>query len=273
MLYADAQKPQVMIKVNGIDGVCPSFNCDYLYTSTSAVVTGQSLSGSTLTITGTGLPTADVKVKFSNAECIVQSGTNVQITCTLSISPAAGSWDVRVTDLSGLIPVDAAVAKIDIALVVTSVSKTTDLNQLGGDTLTLSGTGFETSLDSTTVTFSDGTSCTTTSTSSLELVCVVDGFDSATLDPSTPLTMTATVNSVTDASQTVSILPTKQSGVSVTPTSVSPVLASVITVTLEASYPHTLVVSDFKAHLVLATDKTVTRPLYIKSVDDATKSL
>ena len=41
------------------------------------------------------------------------------------------------TDPSGLIPVDASVAKINVSLSVTSISPSTDLNQLGGDILTL----------------------------------------------------------------------------------------------------------------------------------------
>ena len=38
-IYTDAQKPQVMISVNGIDGVCPEFNCDYTYINTTALIT------------------------------------------------------------------------------------------------------------------------------------------------------------------------------------------------------------------------------------------
>ena len=30
-IYTDATQPQVIISVNGIDGVCPAFNCGYLY--------------------------------------------------------------------------------------------------------------------------------------------------------------------------------------------------------------------------------------------------
>jgi hypothetical protein len=39
MLYSDAQKPQVMVKVNGIEGVCPNFNCDYVYTTAVGEIT------------------------------------------------------------------------------------------------------------------------------------------------------------------------------------------------------------------------------------------
>jgi hypothetical protein len=38
-VYADVDKPQVGIKVNGIDGVCPTFNCGYLYGDATGEIT------------------------------------------------------------------------------------------------------------------------------------------------------------------------------------------------------------------------------------------
>ena len=47
-----------------------------------------------------------------------------------------------------------------------------------------------------------------------------------------------------------------------------------LTVTLEATYPETLVsAEDFSATLISQEDPTITRELYVMSVDDATKSL
>ena len=83
-----------MIKVNGIEGVCPEFNCDYVYVQSEGQITGQVLSGDTLTITGTNLPTSDVGVKLANSQCDTVTATATQITCTLTTSAAAGSWDV-----------------------------------------------------------------------------------------------------------------------------------------------------------------------------------
>ena len=103
--------------------------------------------------------------------------------------------------------------------------------------------------------------------------CIVSGFDASTLDSATPYSLSVVVNSVSDATQSVEILSTKQSGVSVSPTSVSPVLATVLTVTLESDYPHEMAVEDFKAQLISTTDKSITRPLYVMDVDDSTKSL
>ena len=102
---------------------------------------------------------------------------------------------------------------------------------------------------------------------------MVAGFNEATIDASTPYTVTVSVNSVTDSSSSVGILATRQNGVTVTPSSVSPVLASTITVTLESTYPHALAVEDFTATLIDASDSTITRPLYVMSVDDSAKSI
>lgn len=95
-IYSDAQKPQVLVSVNGIDAVCPDFNCDYLYIDTDSVIQSQTLTnGVDLTITGVGLPTEDIKVRFANAECEGEIiATDTEVTCTLNFLPAAGSWDV-----------------------------------------------------------------------------------------------------------------------------------------------------------------------------------
>lgn len=172
-----------------------------------------------------------------------------------------------------MIRLDAAVAKIDIGLVVDSVTGGTGLNQLGGDKLTLSGRGFDSVTDATEILFNDGTSCDVTWAADSELECEVAGFDPATIDTVNDYTVSLTINGVLDTSVTVSLLPTKQVGLSVSPSSVSPVLSSEITVTLDSAYPHAMVKEDFKAHLVNDADSTIIRPLYVMSVDDAAKSI
>ena len=209
MLYTDAQQPQVMVKVNGIEGVCPSFNCDYTYVDSTSLITSQSISGDILTILGTNLPTAGVRVALANSVCDTVSASPTQITCTLTTPAAAGSWDVQVTDSSGLIPIDSTIAQISIALTLTGVSPASGLNQLGGDILTLSGTGLDQIMDGTSVDFSDGTTCQIQSTSATQLTCMIDGFDSTTLNTVNPYTLTVTVNGVVDSTQSVTILSTK----------------------------------------------------------------
>lgn len=91
MLYHDAEKPQVMVKVKGIEGLCPGFNCDYEYEAATSSITAQALANKKeLTITGTGLPTKDVSVVLGNAKCGTVTATATEIKCTLATLPAAG---------------------------------------------------------------------------------------------------------------------------------------------------------------------------------------
>ena len=39
MLFHDADKPQVMVKVKGLEGICSGFNCDYVYTAAKSEIT------------------------------------------------------------------------------------------------------------------------------------------------------------------------------------------------------------------------------------------
>ena len=212
-MYTDATQPQVLVSVNGIDGVCPEFNCDFLYIEPAGLITSQVLTdGLDLTITGTSLPTEDIRVILANAECESITASETDITCTLSHYPAAGSWDVRVLDYRGLIPLADDADCIDVDLVVDSVTPNTDLNQLGGDLLTFVGTGFDAVTDDTTIVFGDETTCIVVSATDTELTCIVDGFDPAVLNTASPYSMAITVNEITNTDHTVQILSTKQSG-------------------------------------------------------------
>ena len=31
MLYTNAERPQIRVKIDGLDAVCPGMNCDYMY--------------------------------------------------------------------------------------------------------------------------------------------------------------------------------------------------------------------------------------------------
>ena len=251
-MYTDATQPQVLVSVNGISGVCPEFNCDFLYIEPTSQITSQSLTnGVDLTIQGTALPTENIRVLLANSECQTITASETEITCSLADLPAAGTWDVQVIDYRGLIPLDENLDCIDVDLVVDSISPNSDLNQLGGDVLTLTGTGFDPVTTDTTVVFSDGTICIVEAATSTELLCTVDGFDLAALSLDDGYTATVSVNEVAHADHSVAIKSTKQNGQTVSPNSVSPVLASVLTVTLESDYPETLTSADeFSATLI-----------------------
>ena len=124
----------------------------------------------------------------------------------LTQGAAAGTYNkVEVVSADGLVPVDAGVAPITVALSTTEVYPSDNLNRFGGDELTIKGTGLPTSIDQVDVTFSDNTKCTVISTSDSELKCITDGFDASTIDTATPYSLSVTVNSVTDSTNTVQL--------------------------------------------------------------------
>jgi hypothetical protein len=97
------------------------------------------------------------------------------------------------------VPVDAAATAITVTLGTTSIFPSTDLNQAGGDEITISGFGLPQDTSKIDVTFSDNTKCTVTSTSDTEVKCTTDGFESTTIDTVNPYSVSLSVNSVTDS--------------------------------------------------------------------------
>ena len=116
----------------------------------------------------------------------------------MNVKPAAGSWNVRLIDYRGLIPINSTVTTIDVALVIDAVSPATDLNQLGGDVITFTGSGFDTDLVLTNITFSDDSTCIVASATDTTLSCMVDGFNATTIDIVNPYSATIVVNNVTN---------------------------------------------------------------------------
>lgn len=95
-----------------------------------------------------------------------------------------------------------------------------------------------------------------------------------TYDSTVARTLTVTVNSVPNSAQSVTMLPTVQQGTAVSPSSVSPVLATDLTVTLDASYPGDMNSRlDFTCKLVEKANITNSRDLYVMSVDAGAKTV
>jgi hypothetical protein len=65
----------------------------------------------------------------------------------------------------------------------------------------------------------------------------------------------------------------KKSGVVLVPNSASPVLKTKVNITLEASFPYSLVKEDFTVNATNITNPTYFRPLNVIAVDDTTKTL
>ena len=128
-IYTDATKPQVLVTVNNIAGVCPEFNCDYLYVNPVGEITEQSLSAdNVVTVRGTNLPTENVTVRLANSVCNEVTASEDEITCTLNVGAAAGEWDVLITDVNGLTPKESSVPKIQVGLNNIDVNPKTGLN-------------------------------------------------------------------------------------------------------------------------------------------------
>jgi hypothetical protein len=137
----------VLVDVDGLPALCVNLNCDYTYEAATAEITNQTYDSSTkvIVVTGTSLPTTGVTLSFGGVTCANSTPssayTATEITCTLKNAPRAGDHKAEIRDSKGLIPFASGVADINIALVITSV--TPDVaNALGGDILTIVGTGF-----------------------------------------------------------------------------------------------------------------------------------
>lgn len=168
MIYTNETLPQIEVSVGGLPTLCPNFNCNYTYVVAIGEITGTTLSGTTLTLTGTSLPLAAnvVQISFGTVNCTIDeaSSSDTTIVCTMTSYPMAGDWIAELQSKSGLIPNSAATT--NVALVVTAVSPSTSLNYLGGDTLTITGTNFGTARSLVAVSFTDGSICNVTTVTS-----------------------------------------------------------------------------------------------------------
>lgn len=67
MLYTSVTKPQVLMTIDGLEAACANVDCDYEYVTPAAEVTGFTVNGLDVTISGTSLPTESVTVEFGGA--------------------------------------------------------------------------------------------------------------------------------------------------------------------------------------------------------------
>ena len=59
--------------VDGLPALCTSTNCDFTYEERDPVIDGYILSGSSLSITGTNLPTSPASVEMGYVNCVIVS--------------------------------------------------------------------------------------------------------------------------------------------------------------------------------------------------------
>jgi len=103
------------------------------------------------------------------------------ITCILDNEPTCGTHKPSLVSNLGLITSSANVGATTIGCSATSIAPTSQLNHLGGDNLTLSGTHFPWNLPASIVSISfndaQSTKCVPQTSTSTELVCLTSAFD------------------------------------------------------------------------------------------------
>lgn len=124
MMRTYAEAPQIEVLVDGIVALCPNFNCDFAYVDTVGEITGMTLSGTSVTITGTDLPTSDFTVIVADQECNVDShsATDTEITCSLDEVPVAGNVHAILKTPTGVVSIADGTAELEVELTISSAS-------------------------------------------------------------------------------------------------------------------------------------------------------
>ena len=188
MLKTYETKPQIIVSVDGLPAVCHNLTCDFTYVAPVGSVTAFTFDSTNnkLVLTGTEFPTTigDIReVVFAKSKCAIDestlSATNLE--CTLVRQPTCGNYLPIFNAKLGKIPNAASLVEQVIACTISGSIPNTNLNLLGGDNITLSGTNFPHDLTTSTVeiTFNDAqsTKCQPQISSTGELVCLTSAFD------------------------------------------------------------------------------------------------
>jgi len=272
MLYTPAYKPQVLVKVNGLDAVCPEFNCDFTYFEADDVpsVVGAEFNSEDNSLTITAIDANDfeissclenekeeLKIEFAGVPCKGASpilktafADGNSIECTLDGKPVAGSHKVHVKSVCGEFD-NTNSPDIDIPLAISADIPTRGLSKYGGDRITINGSGFSTKSGENVVNIIDGPKCNIQSQTSTKIVCITDPFGAnrrqLAAASNYELTVeTGGVTSVTDValSETENAFATD-----ISPKSMSPVLDTELTVSISDDYDGSIEACRFKSEL------------------------
>ena len=137
MLYTAETSPQVRVMVGDMPALCASLECDYDYFETTALVTDMTVSGQTVTLTGTDLPIDDIlMIEVSNMECVAGSTSASSITCDIADDWTAGTWLPHIKTSMGVVPIDSSISPHVVTHTIASISPSI-LNPAGGDTVVI----------------------------------------------------------------------------------------------------------------------------------------
>ena len=175
------------MSVDGKPAVCHSMRCDYNYIDPVGLITAFSyVDGTkTLSVVGTDLPDiADISnVEFAKSLCVIDQNslTPTGFDCILSQEATCGTFSTILRSKFGLVPVDAGAANIDVLCTITSASPVIEINVLGQDNITISGTNlpYDVTTSDIKLVFSDpdSTTCVPQISKTDELVCLTSQFD------------------------------------------------------------------------------------------------
>lgn len=122
-------------------------------------------------------------VEFAHSFCTIDESTVSAngLTCTLDHEPVCGDWLPMLVANEGLVNSSSGLNPETITCTVSSVVPTTQLNLLGGDNLTISGTQLPWNMKRSDlqITFNDAqeTKCVPQESTSTSLVCLTEPFD------------------------------------------------------------------------------------------------
>jgi hypothetical protein len=189
MVQTYEEKPQMIVQIGDMPAVCHSMDCGFMHIPPVGEVTSFTFVENTklLTITGTELPDNVSKVQsitFAGSQCTISglsvvdegalSGTEVQ--CVLDRAPTCGTWVPALTTFLGNVANAEGLAGQEIQCTISDVQPNTEMNLLGQDNITFTGTKFPHEMEGNTfeLTFSnaDATKCEVVSTKTDELVCL-----------------------------------------------------------------------------------------------------
>lgn len=159
--------------------LCKSTHCTYSYEELPSLITGFTVSGQDVQITGVDLPIDITRVSFSNQECTVTSSSLTTIECLIADPLVTGTWFPQVYTSAGLVRVDPLVAPKDVPIQIDDISPTS-FRESGGEIVTISGQNFPASLaegSDITLQFSDSTKCIVQSMSTTQITCEVQPFE------------------------------------------------------------------------------------------------
>jgi uncharacterized protein YkwD len=202
------------------------------------------------------------RIVFAHTDCIYDAAASsaTSIECTLNAAPVCGTWKPEIYSALGLIPVASSFTDgIAVDCTVTQIAPSVDLNVLGYDNLTITGTNFPKDLASSTVDIelsSPGPpvlgpiKCQAQSSSSTQLICQTRPFGVGALDKTLDVKITINALVITQ-SLTVKIKAMNKDITSMVPATASPVLKTPVIFTIMSGFPFPINKEDFTVNMTL----------------------